>query len=73
MKEMDAVGQMLTSMGWADPIAPVELPLELFTPAKIIPGALWEQEIERLKQKVQDKKNEHIINSINNVQCSETI
>ena len=56
MKEMDAIGRMLISMGWADPITPVELPLKSFTPAKIFPGVLWEQEIERLKQKVLDKK-----------------
>ena len=73
MKEMEAVGRMLTSMGWADPNAPVGLPLELFTPAKILPGVLWEQEIEKLKQKVQDKKNEHNINSVKAVQSSEAV
>jgi hypothetical protein len=35
MKEMEAVGRMLTSMGWADPIVlPVNLQLESFTPTK---------------------------------------
>ena len=75
MKEMEAVGRMLTSMGWAYPIAPVtvEPPLKSFIPDKIIPGVLWEQEIDRLKQKAHEKKNEHNISSVDEVQSSETI
>lgn len=60
-------------MGWADPTTPVELLLESFTPAKILPGVLWELEIEKLKQHVLDKKNEYNINSVNTVQSPETI
>jgi hypothetical protein len=65
MKEMDAVGQMLTSIGWMDPLSSVELPLVSvsFIPNKIIPGLAWEQKIEKLKEKAQDKKNEHNIAS----------
>jgi len=59
-KEMNAVAQMMTSMGWADPIPRVGQTYNSFTPDKIIPGVAWEQEVETLKQKVQDKKNEHI-------------
>ena len=49
-KEMNAVAQMMTSMGWADPIPRVGQTYDSFTPDKIIPGAAWEQEIEKLKQ-----------------------
>ena len=62
MREMGTVVQMMTSIGWADPIFPIveQLPTS-FTPKKTITGVAWEQEIEKLKQKVQNKKNEHNI------------
>ncbi len=53
---------MMRSIDWADPILPVVgQPLISFTPDKTITGVAWEQEIEKLKQKVQNKKNEHNI------------
>jgi len=62
MKETHTVAQMMTSMGWTDPGPPVDLPPVSFAPDKNIPGVAWEQEIETLKQKVLEKKNEHYTN-----------
>ena len=59
MNETHAVAQMMTSMGWADPLPPVGPPPMSFTPDRNISGVAWEQEIESMKQKVTDKKNEH--------------
>ena len=58
-KEMEAISQIMISMGWVDPVSPVAPLPQSFTPDKIIPGLLWQQEIEKLKQKLQDKKNEY--------------
>ena len=74
-KEMETVGQIMTSMGWVDPVSSVGPPAQLFTPENLIPGLVWQQEIERLKQKVLDKKNEYNLsaNPVNNIQTSGTI
>ena len=58
-KEMETIGQVMTSMGWVDPVSPAGPPPQSFTPEKKIPGLLWQQEIERLKQNIRDKKNEY--------------
>lgn len=45
---------------------------QLFAPEKIIPGAAWQLEIEMLKQKIQDKKNQYYLpaNPVNDSQIS---
>lgn len=59
LREMSDVAQMMTSMGWTEPIPPAGPPPKSFIPEKALPGNAWEQEIETLKQKALDKKNEH--------------
>ncbi len=61
MRETDAVTCMVVSMGWTEPKTSVQQPPTSFTPDKIIPGVAWEQEIDAVKQRILNKKNEHYI------------
>ena len=75
-KEMETIRQMMTSMGWVDPVSavpPGQSP-QLFAPEKRIPGHAWQQEIEMLKQKVQEKKNQYYLpaNPVDVTQLSRT-
>ena len=74
MRETHAVAQMMISMGWADPTALVGQLPESFTPNKIMSGVAWEQEIDVLKQKAQDKKNEYnAAQSLDKLEASEML
>jgi len=61
MKETDAVTCMMVSLEWTEPKTSVQQPPTSFTSDKIIPGVAWEQEIDAVKQRILDKKNEHYI------------
>ena len=73
-KEMETINQLMTSMGWVDPVPSVGESPQSYAPKKKIPGLAWQQEIERLKQKVQDKKNQYYLpaNPVNDTQTSHT-
>ena len=58
-KEMDAVGQMMTDLGWTEPLyLDRESPVS-FRPEVFKPGNVWEQDIDIMKQKILDEKKAH--------------
>lgn len=61
MREMEAVNHMMMSLGWTEPLPSTCVHSESFQPEKILPGSLWEQEVEKAKQDIQKKKNENNI------------
>ena len=63
-KEMDAVGRMMTDLGWTEPLyLDLESPI-LFRPKVFKPGNVWEQDIDIMKQKILDvKKAHHLISN----------
>ena len=60
--EMDAVGRMMTDLGWTEPLHYIQEPPISFRPEVFKPGNAWEQDIDTMKQKVLDEKNAHCKN-----------
>ena len=61
MREMEVVNHMMTSLGWTEPLPSILVQTESFQPEKILTGVLWEQEVEKAKQAIQNKKKENNI------------
>ena len=60
MKEMEMVNHMLTATGWTDPIlGNDDRQRPTFKPNKIFSGKEWEQEVDREKQRILERKNQH--------------
>ena len=59
LKEMEMVRHMLTAMGWTDPILGSADKRPVFRPNKNCSGRDWEQEVDREKQRILERKNEH--------------
>ena len=63
MKEMEMVNHMLTATGWTDPILGNDdrqhPAAAIFKPNKIFSGKEWEQEVDKEKQRILEKKNQH--------------
>jgi uncharacterized protein DUF6570/helitron helicase-like protein/PIF1-like helicase len=59
LKEMEMVKDMLSATGWTDPVlgSPNERPD--FRPNKKFSGREWEQEVDKEKQRILEKKNLH--------------
>ena len=58
LKEMEMINQVLSSMGWTEPTQ-VDWQVPGFWPEKIFPGNGWEKEVEKQKEAILEKKNEH--------------
>ena len=56
MREMEMVNDMLTATGWTDPILGKAEQQPTFRPNKIFSGKGWEQEVDREKQRILEKK-----------------
>jgi hypothetical protein len=67
-KEMDAVGRMMTDLGWTEPLHHIQESPVSFTPEVFKPGNAWEQDIDNMKQKILDEKKAHHL--ISNHSCS---
>ena len=64
MREMETVNQMMTSMGWTEPLTSVvtsQSDSEAFRPQRQLQGSEWEKVVETAKHDVLRKKNEHNI------------
>ena len=58
-REMDAVGCMMTDLGWTEPLQHIQESPISFRPEVFKPGNAWEQDINAMKQKILDEKNAH--------------
>ena len=58
-KEMDAVGRMMSDLGWTEPLYNVQESPVSFRPEVFKPGNAWEQDIDVMKQRISDEKNAH--------------
>ena len=58
LKETEAINSLLSSSGWTEPVQ-FEFEQPNFRPEKFFPGSIWEREVDRKKQEMLDKKNEH--------------
>ena len=57
--EMNAIGRMMTDLGWTEPLPHIrESPIS-FRPEVFKPGNAWEQDIDALRQRILDEKNAH--------------
>ena len=58
LKEIEAIYSLLLSMGWTEPVH-FDFQRPNFQPERLVPGSKWEHVINRKKQEILDKKNEH--------------
>ena len=58
LKEIETINSLLSSMGWTEPV-PFDFEQPNFQPEKFFPGSIWEREVDRKKQELLNKKNEH--------------
>ena len=58
LKETEAINSLLLSMGWTEPVQ-FDFQQPNFQPERNFPGRIWEREVDRKKQEILDKKNEH--------------
>ena len=66
MREMEMVNQMMTSLGWTEPLTQTSVVTsrsdsEIFRPQRQLQGSEWEKVVETAKHDVLRKKNEHNI------------
>ena len=60
LKEAEAINSLLLSMGWTEPVQ-FDFQRPNFRPERFFPGSIWEREVDKKKQEILDKKNEHNI------------
>jgi primosomal protein N' len=60
LKETEAINSILLSMGWMEKVQS-DFQQPNFQPERFFPGSVWEREVEKKKQEILDKKNEHNI------------
>jgi hypothetical protein len=58
LKETEAINSLLLSMGWTEPVQ-FDFQQPNFQPERNLPGSVWEREVDRKKQEILYKKNEH--------------
>ena len=58
LKETEEINSLLMSVGWTEPVR-FEFQKPNFQPERVLPGSIWEREVDRKKQEILDKKNEH--------------
>ena len=58
LKETEAINSLLMSVGWTEPVC-FDFQKPNFQPERVFPGSIWEREVDRKKQEILDKKNEH--------------
>ena len=66
-KEMDAVGCMMTDLGWTEPLYHIRESPVSFRPEIFKPGIAWEQDIDVMRKKILDEKNAHRLISCSDV------
>ena len=59
LKEMEMVKDMLSATGWTDPVLGNADERPEFRPSKKISGREWEQEVDKERQRIFEKKNKH--------------
>ena len=60
LKETEAINSLLSSMGWTEPVQ-FDFEQPNFRPERVFLGSIWEREVDRKKQEILDKKNQHNI------------
>ena len=60
LKETEVINSLLSFMGWTEPVQ-FDFQQPNFQPERFFPGSMWEREVDRKKQELLDKKNEHNI------------
>ena len=58
LKETEEINSLLMSAGWTEPVRS-DFQKPNFRPERFFPGSVWEHEVDRKKQEILDKKNEH--------------
>jgi hypothetical protein len=58
LKETETINSLLSSTGWTEPVQ-FDFEQPNFQPEKFFPGSMWEREVDRKKQEILGKKNEH--------------
>ena len=61
-KKMDAVGRMMSDLGWTEPLHHIQESPISFRPEVFKSGNAWEQDIDTMKQRILDEKNVHFKN-----------
>jgi hypothetical protein len=58
LKDTEAINGLLCSMGWTEPVQ-FDFEQPNFRPERFFPGSIWEREVDKKKQEILNKKNEH--------------
>jgi hypothetical protein len=73
LKEMEAINGLLLSMGWTEPVQ-VDFKQPNFRPEKVFSGSIWEREVDKKKQEISNKKNEHnVSHKVGRLEGSNTV